>query len=196
METHFPLNIALFQAINAGADANSLVVAIARLVASYSPYAVIALLLFVWFRQGVTQRRALMVAGVAMLAGLAVNFTFASLMYAPRPFELEIGHTLLAHRPETSFPSDHVTFLLSLGFGLFATRVMPRLAWTLVGIGAATAWARVYLGVHFPLDMAGSTVISLAVAALSVKSARLLDAPFFDRVERLHSALFSRFSRK
>lgn len=193
METSFPFNIALFHAINAGPDANPITIAIARVIASYSPGVVIVLLLLVWFRQGAQERRALMVAGVAMLAGLAVNFAFASLIYAPRPFEMGVGRTLLAHRLETSFPSDHVTFLLSLGFGLVASRGMPHLAWLLVGVGVVTAWARIYLGVHFPLDMAGSTLISVVVAALSAALAGILDGFFFARVERLHSALFSRF---
>ncbi|TCS61639.1 phosphatase PAP2 family protein [Varunaivibrio sulfuroxidans] len=195
METHFPLNVALFHAINADPDASPIIVNIARVIASSSPEVVIVLLLLVWFRHGAAERRALMVAGVATLAGLAINFIFASTMYAPRPFELGIGRTLLAHRLETSFPSDHVTFLLSLGFGLLASRGMPRLAWVLIGVGVATAWARVYLGVHFPLDMAGSAVISLSVALLSATLAGHLDGIFFARVERVHRALVSRFAK-
>jgi undecaprenyl-diphosphatase len=37
----------------------------------------------------------------------------------------------------------------------------------LLPLAAATAWARVYLGVHYPMDMLGALVVAGVVAALA-----------------------------
>lgn len=161
------------------------------IVAQDTPYIVLAMLGLVWLVAGNEVRRSLMAGGVSLAIGLAVNFAIAAVIYVPRPFEAGFGHTFLAHAPETSFPSDHATFLWSLGLGLLVT---PRLRWLgfIVSIvGAATAWARVYLGVHFPLDMLASLLISLAAATTTYSSHRWLDDHLFRRVERIYAKLIT-----
>jgi len=134
-------------------------------------------------------RRSLMIAGIALGLGLAVNFTIAYTTFAPRPFDLGLGHTLLSHGRDSSLPSDHGTFLWSLAFGLMITRSLRWLGIVIFGLGLATAWARVYLGVHFPLDMAASFVIALAAAAIARASAGKLDRVLFRPIERLNAVL-------
>jgi undecaprenyl-diphosphatase len=67
---------------------------------------------------------------------------------------------MLAHGPENSFPSDHTTFILTVGFALITTHAAP--TWgKLVSIsGALVARARIYLGLHFPVDMLASALIA------------------------------------
>jgi undecaprenyl-diphosphatase len=196
VETAFPWNVSLFYLVNASANPNGAAVLIARALAEFAPWLAIAVLILYWFLGTADRRRSLMIAGVALGLGLAVNFSIAFAMYVPRPFELGMGNTLLAHGPETSFPSDHVTFLLSLGFGLLTTRPLRGLAVAIAGLGLATAWARVYLGVHFPLDMAASFGISLVSAILARSLSRKLAPVFFQPVERMNNMLLSAFSRK
>ncbi len=196
METAFPWNVSLFHLVNASATPNGVVVLIAKALAEFAPWLVIAILILYWLLGTVDRRRSLMIAGVALGLGLAVNFSIAFAMYVPRPFELGMGNTLLAHIPETSFPSDHVTFLWSLGFGLLATHPLRGLGIAITGLGLATAWARVYLGIHFPLDMAASLGISLASAMLARSLSEKLAPVFFQPVERMNNTLISAFSWK
>ncbi len=196
MESAFPGNISLFHLINASATPNAAVVPVAEALAEFAPWLVIAILISYWFLGTLDRRRSLMTAGVALGLGLAVNFSIAFAMYVPRPFELGMGNTLMAHIPETSFPSDHVTFLWSLGFGLLATSPLRGLGVAIAGLGLATAWARIYLGVHFPLDMAASFGISLVSAILARSLSGKLAPVFFQPVERMNNTLISAFSRK
>lgn len=167
LEATFPLNLALFELINASGDANPLTVLIAMGLAEGSPWVVGAVLIWYWLFRTPEDRRALMTAGVALGVGLAANFTLAFLLYVPRPNELGIGTSLLAHTPETSFPSDHATFLWSLAFALVLTQPLRRLGAAIACLGLAVAWARIYLGVHFPLDMAASFVISVGASLVA-----------------------------
>lgn len=195
MEAAFPWNIALFELINASDTPLDAIVLIARGSAIFTPWLVICVLILFWLFGTANTRRSLMVAGVTLGFGLVVNFAIAYAVYVPRPFELAIGNTLLAHGQETSFPSDHATFLWSLGFGLLTTRPLRRPGVVILGLGLATAWARVYLGVHFPLDMAASFIISVFAAALARGLAGKLDGVLFHPVERLHGVLLKAFRR-
>lgn len=189
MEATFPWNLTLFHLINASAAPNGAIVLMAKGLAVFTPWIAVGILLLYWFRRTPEIRRSLMIAGVALGFALAVNFSLASAMYEPRPFVLGIGNTLLVHGPETSFPSDHATFLWSLGFGLLMSRSLPVLGIFVCVLGGATAWARVYLGVHFPLDMAASFIISLIAAVLARALAGKLEGVLFQPVERLNGAL-------
>ncbi len=193
MESAFPWNISLFNLINAAETPNTAVVVIARILAQYAPWLVIVVTIAFWLFGTPYVRRALMIAGVALGLGLATNFLIASATYAPRPFALGIGHTLLTHTQETSFPSDHATFLWSLGFALLIGSTLYRLGGVIFSLGLATAWARVYLGVHFPLDMAASFVISLLAAGFARALSKKLDGILFQPIERINAILLKPF---
>jgi len=191
METAFPGNLALFTLINASQSPPVSMVLMARGFASYSPWLVIVVLVLYWLFGTAATRRALMIAGVALGFGLAVNFLLGVALYIPRPFALGIGHNYLAHVPDSSFPSDHATFLWSLGLGLLLQRRVRWVGLAIVLLGVATAWARIYLGVHFPLDMAASLVIALSAAGLALALAHKLEGLLFEPVERLNARLLS-----
>lgn len=71
-----------------------------------------------------------------------------------------LGHTLIAQAPDASFPSDHGTVFSAVSLCLL---LAGEWMWGLVVlmVGVCVAWSRVYLGVHFPLDMIGAVGVSL-----------------------------------
>ncbi|GAB4387321.1 undecaprenyl-diphosphatase [Albidovulum sp.] len=162
------LNLILFSHLNGPAAPGSLALGVARLAAEWLIWLVAIGLVLGYLRSGRGGRVTVIRAGLATVLALAANVTIAALWYHPRPFELGIGHQLLPHAAETSFPSDHATVLFSIAFGLMAFGVR-RLWWGLaLGSALAVAWARVWLGVHWPLDMVGSAVVA-AVAVLLLR---------------------------
>ncbi|MBS0246461.1 MAG: phosphatase PAP2 family protein, partial [Proteobacteria bacterium] len=111
----------------------------------------------------------------------------------------------LAHAPENSFPSDHTTFFLTTGFALIATRGAPGFGKLVSLLGVLVAWARIYLGVHFPVDMLASAVVACVFGAASIlvnPPVRRWIAPTIDRIYeaaldalRLPQRIFPRTSR-
>lgn len=168
-------NQSLFLTLNAGADAPAYAVTIARLVANWSVYLAPALLSLVWVRRGRVVRIALLDASSAALAGLGLAQVIAGTWYHPRPFELGLGRQLLDHAAEASFPSDHATLAFSLALPLLLNGATRGLGGVFLSLGIALAWARIYLGVHFPLDMRGALVVA-GVACLLIWIVR---APLF-----------------
>jgi undecaprenyl-diphosphatase len=69
--------------------------------------------------------------------------------------------------------------------------------WRLTGVALAllalpVAWARIYLGVHFPLDMAGAVVVASLAAWLARRQVRWYLPPLYGIAMHMHRALLGR----
>lgn len=166
------LNQALFLWLNAPAEAPKPIVDFALAVAIWLVAIVPVLLVALWIWGPVRNRAGLIVTALAAAAALGINQLLGLLWYEPRPFMVHVGRTLMAHAPDNSFPSDHATLMLTVAFGLMTTRAAPRWGMTVLFAGLAVAWSRLYLGVHFPIDMAASAIIAIACAFVAVQLVR------------------------
>jgi undecaprenyl-diphosphatase len=101
----------------------------------------------------------------AVLLALGINQLIGLGWMHPRPFMIGLGHTFIEHAPDSSFPSDHVTVLASGTLTLLLAGER-RYGLSMLLAGLAVAWARVFVGVHFPLDMAGAVAVACIAYAL------------------------------
>jgi undecaprenyl-diphosphatase len=164
------INALLFALINASASPSFVVLSFARAAAVGGVYAVAIVPVGLWLIGSTRQRGAVVATLIGVAIAMTVNLLITSLWFHPRPFMVGVGNTFLSHVPETSFPSDHVTLVVSLGLGLIATRssVLGGILVTVAGL--IIGWARVYLGVHWPFDVLGS----IAVAVIGAGFAKLV----------------------
>ncbi|MDA8414263.1 MAG: undecaprenyl-diphosphatase [Desulfobacteraceae bacterium] len=171
MET---INIALFNSINAGSGLGDIPLFLATLLAEYLIWLVPLLLIFIWFRDRTDSGRSrLFLAFFSAMLALGINQLVGLFYQHPRPFMAGLGHTYLSHGADSSFPSDHVTVFCAVGLALCLDRT-TRCFGAILGLAALpVAWARIYLGVHFPLDMVGA----FGTAFLSVVVTRLSASP-------------------
>lgn len=97
---------------------------------------------------------------IAYIVAKILNYFF----YNPRPFVVENFTPLIQHAVDNGFPSDHVLLVAAIAslFMFFNKRVAGGL-WI---IAIIVAISRVYVGVHHWIDVIGSCVISVAVAAV------------------------------
>ncbi len=158
------INDLLFLRINAGGATPAWLLAVARVLADDTIYFIPVLLAAMWLcgdeaRRNLTLRTFLIVSG-ALVINQFINFYWPH----PRPFMIGLGHAWLQHAADSSFPSDHLTVFSAAGISLVAGG-MRRTGAALLALGLGTAWARIFLGVHYPLDMAGAVLIT-ALAAL------------------------------
>jgi len=110
-------------------------------------------------------RSVLPLAAGAAAAGAAWALANAAKVIAnrPRPYQV-VADAVLRQPPAhgTSFPSSHTAVTLAVVLAL-----MPFLPRVLAGIAIAYAvlvgWSRVYLGVHYPLDVLAGAGIGMAV---------------------------------
>lgn len=182
-------NVYLFHLLNAPDRPNALTVLAATLAADRLVFAVVVIAACLWLFGPPDRRGALLAVGAGAAVALGLNQFLGILWFEPRPFMIGLGHSLLAHAPENSFPSDHATFMWSLGLGLIATGAAPTMGWIVCGLGLVVAWARIYLGVHFPVDMAASLIVGIVAAGLARLARPLVEHSVRPGVERLYEAV-------
>lgn len=156
------LNQALYLMLNAPSHPNVLVLAIAHGLAEWLIWLVPLTLSLGWLRGDDKLRMVMLGATLSGLFGLLINQVIGLLWQHPRPFKIGLGHTFLAHSPDSSFPSDHLTLLWAVAFTLFVHNRSRPAGLLLALLGLPLAWSRVYLGIHFPLDMAGAALVAFA----------------------------------
>jgi len=177
-------NHALFLLLNAGPEPSAPVAFLAIVAAKLLIAAAPLHIALVWFG-GTRAMRFVALTGVLALAvALGLNLLIGLVAYTPRPFVIGLGHALIDHRPSASFPSNHATVLFVWAATL-ALCGLRRLALAFAGLGALVAWSRVYLGVHFPLDMAGAALVSGASAVLALQIMLRQGPAWLSALERL-----------
>lgn len=160
-------NTALFLSINAASRPNAILQHLAEAIAN-APVLLAPVLLSCLWVWGLPARRAALIAtGAGVFAGQGINLLLGQAWFEPRPFMAGIGHTWLDHVADNGFPSDHATLAWSLGLGLALTSASRRWGTAACLVGLATGWARVYLGVHFPLDVLASIPAGLLAAGFA-----------------------------
>ena len=154
-----------------------------------SPVAAAPLLLIgLWVWGAASRRGALLAVAGAILVAQGVNLTLGLLWFDPRPFMVPIGRTLVAHAADNGFPSDHATLVWTLGLGLIMTGAAVRWGAAACVYGLAVAWSRVWLGVHFPDDMAGSALVALACGSLARAAAPTITVWALPLADRAYEA--------
>jgi len=91
-----------------------------------------------------------------------------------RPYQVT-ADAVLRQQPAhgTSFPSSHTAVTLAVAIALVPFLARP-LAGAGIGYAVLAAWSRVYLGVHYPLDILGGAGIGMAAAAVILLALRTL----------------------
>jgi len=112
------INIKIFHAINAYASQNTTIDNIAIILAEYLPILFILWLPYLWFHKDDNSKNIALLAGYSAVLGVLLNFLITAFYFHPRPFMMKTGTLLIPHDPETSFPPDHTTFMLSIAIML------------------------------------------------------------------------------
>ena len=153
------INYALFALINATPASSWWAIEVATFIAKDLIIIVPLLVVALWL-WGPNQRQLVFKVMLALALSLSISWVIGHLFPHDRPFVVGVGYNFLHHAADDSFPSDHgtVIFTFALAF-LFWHRVWSGAL--LLVIASAIAWSRVYLGVHWPLDMLGGLLAGM-----------------------------------
>ena len=188
------INYALFALINATPSSSWWAIELATFIAKDLIIIVPLLVVALWL-WGPNQRQLVFKVMLALALSLSISWVIGHLFPHDRPFVDGVGYNFLHHAADDSFPSDHgtVIFTFALAF-LFWHRVWSGAL--LLVIASAIAWSRVYLGVHWPLDMLGGLLAGMC----GCLGAQLLwqsgGHGLYQRLQRLYRLCFSLPIRK
>ncbi len=190
------LNYSLFLLLNAAPGASGIMVDTAIFFAYGLIWLVPTGLFIGWLRGSSAMRQILVAATVSGLVGLLINQLIGLVWYHPRPFEAGIGQTLVPHVQDSSFPSDHLTLIWAIAFSLLLREQFRLAGWLLALMGMLVAWARIYLGVHFPLDMLGAALVALGSVWLILLIEHRLIKPLMPMLLSAYQTIFAGLIRK
>ncbi len=165
---------ALFLWLNGFAGALPIVDRAAQWAASdyLAPAALAFILIAMWFAERnadirVRQQVGVFVALASMgLSGLVV-FIANIFYFRPRPF-VDLDVNLLFYRPtDSSFPANSAAAAFGVAFGVWG--VNPKLGRIAIGVAGLYGLARVYAGVHYPLDVLAGVAIAAAVTFVAFR---------------------------
>ncbi|WNO59413.1 undecaprenyl-diphosphatase [Rheinheimera sp. MMS21-TC3] len=154
-------NISAFLFINQYAGNNKSIDQMLIGLAEATPYVFIVILGWLWFSGKLAKMTSSYQAGLAVLLGMLTSYSISLFYYHSRPFVQGLGTQLVEHAPDSSFPSDHTTFIFCIAIMLLFNKSTRRLAYLLSGISLISGLSRVYVGVHFPLDIIGAILVAI-----------------------------------
>ncbi len=139
------------------------------LVAVYAPLVYLAALAWLWgIRTGGPERmqerlavgRSLAAAACALGLGQVITWVYPR----PRPFVGHVVRLLIPPTSDPSFPSDHALAAFAIAVAVGSTR--RRLGAGLFLLAVLLAFARVFVGTHYPLDVLGGAALGSVVGWL------------------------------
>ena len=189
------LNLSLFSWINASPEASNTSIHFAFFIANDLLYCMILLFAWFWLRGNYDTKKQILKAFIFTSIAILISQCISHVYYHPRPFVMEVGRTLIYHAPNGSFPSDHMLIFSSIAFSyLFSAQ--RKLGIFLLIMAWLVAWSRVYLGVHFPLDMLGAFLLAFALNFFGLKLWNLYKDKIMEGALTIHFYLFKPLIQK
>jgi membrane-associated phospholipid phosphatase len=126
----------------------------------------------------------------AAALALLTNQLIGKIWHRERPFAAHpSAHVWGSRSHDPSFPSDHASAAFAIAFAVFlydrAVGSIFLAAAAVIGIG------RVFVGAHYPADVAAGALVGLACALLVVRLAQPLIARLVDLTERITDPLLT-----
>ena len=164
------MNYEGFQMINSWAGYSSFLDDIMLVVTNSVPYIAIAILLFLWFsgkkKQILERRRTAIYAALSSAMALLVNSILHLVYYHPRPFVVHHVHLLVHHAADSSFVSDHAVLVFAIAWTILMRN--ERIKYPVFIWATIVAISRIYIGVHYPVDVIGSALLAFGTSLLVI----------------------------
>ena len=117
--------------------------------------------------------------GWTVVIAFIIEKTVGYIWFRPRPFVTLAGvHRLIDMSPlDKSFPSGHASAAFAMAFGL----MLHNRKWgsLMLVLAAWVAFSRVWVGVHYPLDVIGGLVVGLLSAWITAPVKKAIE-PYLD----------------
>ena len=114
--------------------------------------------------------------GLMLMLSSGANDALKIAFHSPRPFWISDAVSALAAEPSFGFPSGHAQ-QASCVWGLLAGRVRRWWGWaTAAAVVSGVGLSRLYLGVHFPVDVWGGWIVGALILLAFVRFDKLVSS--------------------
>ena len=118
---------------------------------------------------------------------MLTSYVISLFYYHSRPFVDNLGTQLVEHAPDSSFPSDHTTFIFSISVMLLFNKSTRAIGSVLCFLSLISGLSRVFVGVHYPLDILGAILVATYSSVVIFKLQRKTRFVFNYLVQKMPS---------
>jgi undecaprenyl-diphosphatase len=157
------LNIDLFRMVNDLGKEYEFLNPVVIFLGEYTLYVLCLGLMVYWFTR-TRENRLMIMNGVLAFAVAEVLGKVSGLLYSHnQPFAVLANvNQLVAHEIDNSFPSDHTILFFAISFSIWLVRM--REGWLWLALAVAVGVSRIWVGVHYPVDILVGTVYGIGAA--------------------------------
>lgn len=139
----------------------------------------IAFLLFfiLGLKGGIKEKKAFLLAILALPVATIIIMGIHLFFVEPRPFVTYNFTPLYPFNPDASFPSRHASFIAVIAFSY----LYYKSRWALAFL-TCTIWvgiSRIYVGIHYPLDILGGFIVGILSLIIALHLKKLIKISFF-----------------
>lgn len=182
------LNHYLFYKINATPDSPYWLITLAHWIAQDLIMLVPIILLVMWLWS--TRRRLVINSAMALVIAFTLTTLIRAIYPHARPFVEGVGYQFLDHSTSPSLPSNHGTIIFTLAIAFLFWDYL-KYGISLLIVGLLIAWSRIYLGVHWPLDMLAAMVVSWVACIITRLIEPKIFTPLRQLIERYYFIVFA-----
>ncbi|MED3996339.1 undecaprenyl-diphosphatase [Peribacillus frigoritolerans] len=154
-----------FKFINSKVQQYPLIDNIMIFFAEYVQYAFVLLILLLWLLNKSNFRVIAFQAMVSFTLAYSINRIIELFIYRERPFISHEIIQLIEHSANSSFPSDHATSAIAIAVTLWLSSHRFKYSWFILAI--IVAFSRVWVGVHYPLDVVAGVLNGVIIAVFT-----------------------------
>lgn len=159
-------HIDVFRAINDLGKQYAFLNPIVVFFAEYMMYFLGLGLMIYWFTRTGRNRMMVIQAGLAFVLAEIIGKIFGRLYSHHQPFaELPDVNQLIEHGIDNSFPSDHTILFFSICVSFWLVR--KKEGWLWLVLACCVAVSRIWVGVHYPVDVAAGALLGIITAVLA-----------------------------
>ncbi|AQY38398.1 undecaprenyl-diphosphatase [Bacillus thuringiensis] len=142
----------VFRYINEYVKQNTFLDYLMIFFAEYAQYMFILLFMILWLNKKYKNRTCVIQAIIACCLAFLLNRIIGLFFYRERPFVSHLNiNQLVEHTANASFPSDHATSAFTIAITLYLYE--RRLGKVFLLLAIFISFSRIWVGVHYPLDV-------------------------------------------
>jgi undecaprenyl-diphosphatase len=162
----------LFQQLNNLAGHYKWVGYLSIFFASYFQYVLVAGVLGLFFASaGSDKKTSRITAALALISALISRYAVVGAIryfyFRPRPFSAHQVFQLISHEPTGSLPSGHAAFFFAIAMVIY--KYNKKIGYCFFAGAFLISIARVFAGVHYPIDILAGAVVGIFTGWLVIK---------------------------